>query len=196
MRQTTKRFLSMILALVLVVGAFVILIDFTIPAYEESGKVRSGQLSRQSFVERQSQTIKQVQNLINAYEGQGQVQEIVSLALPTTQDVAGALAQLNGLAQADRLAPQAFSASAAEVQSSGGARTEKTESDAPIKPLATLSLQVKFVGAYDDLQGFLKRLESNIRVFDVRSLTVQPVGRSTQDLYSYDMTVIAYYQNP
>ncbi|RJP45630.1 hypothetical protein C4587_00565 [Candidatus Parcubacteria bacterium] len=197
MKQTTKRFTSTVVALILLAGAFLVFVEFIVPSYEESQKLKGEQLSRQEFVERQRQTIGQVQSLIDAYEGQGELQDAVSLALPPRGEVASALAQLNGIAQASQLAPQLFSASIAEVQNlSASAQAARRGGDALVKPIGTLMLQVKFVGAYGDLKEFLRRLETNIRIFDVRSLNIQSAGRSNQDLFTYDMTVVTYYQNP
>jgi len=196
-KQTTKRFTSTVVALILLAGAFLVFVEFIVPSYEESQKLKGEQLSRQEFVERQRQTIGQVQSLIDAYEGQGELQDAVSLALPPRGEVASALAQLNGIAQASQLAPQLFSASIAEVQNlSASAQAARRGGDALVKPIGTLMLQVKFVGAYGDLKEFLRRLETNIRIFDVRSLNIQSAGRSNQDLFTYDMTVVTYYQNP
>lgn len=186
----------MIVALVLVAGAFMILVDLIVPAYEAAQKIKSDAMSRKDFVDRQSATIKQVQKLISTYAGQGQVQEEVSLRLPQSQDLAGALAQLNGLIQASRLAPQAFSISVTEAQNAPDTsqKAKKAPQDVLRKPIGTLTLQVKFIGLYDDLKSFLNRLETNIRIFDVRSLSIQPITKSNQDLYSFDMSILTYYQ--
>lgn len=188
----------MIIAIVLIVGAFVVLVDLTIPAYQDAEKVKSDELSRQAFLDRQKKAIDQVKSLLGTYEGQVDAQEKVSLALPQNQDLAGILAQLNGLAQASGLVPQVFSASVTEVQNPSDAsqKGQKALTDTLVRPVGTIALQTKFIGPYDNLKSFLQKLETNIRIFDVRSLNVQPVSKSSQDLYSYDVAVVTYYQNP
>ena len=198
MKQTTKRFASLIVSLLLILGAFIVIVDLVVPAYGEAQRAKADLLSRQAFIEEQRSTIGEVKKLIASYEGQIEVQEQVSLALPSHQDVAGALAQLSGIAQTSFLAPQSFSASITEVPNAAlrQDRNAKSQTTTLAKPIGTLTLHVRFIGSYGDIKKFFEKLETNIRIFDVRTLSMQPVGRSNQDLYSYDMTVATYYQNP
>lgn len=196
----------MIVSLVLLVGALILYFDFIAPAYRDSQEVKAEELSRQAFIDTQRAAVKQVQNLISAYQGQGELQEAVSLALPLHEDFAGILAELDGVARASNLSPQAFSAAAGSVQplarvststrSLEGGKQEASPGARLRRPISTLTFTVKFAGTYEDFKSFLEKLETNIRIFDVRSLNVQAAAKATQDLLTYDIAIITYYQNP
>lgn len=200
MKQTTKRFLSLILGLVFLVGALVVFFEFVQPAYEDAQAIKSQQFSLRNFLDNEGATIKQVKDLISAYQGQGEVQQAVSLALPTTEDLAGAIAQLYGLAQNNGLIFESVSVSvslaapSARIEEGGtGGATFALQ-----KSIGSINFQLKLVGPYAALKAFVSRLETNLRIFDLKSLVIQPASQTAKsaqvDLYNYDVGVASYYQ--
>jgi Tfp pilus assembly protein PilO len=185
----------MVLSLVFVVGAFVVFFDFIRPAYEEAQSVRSDQLSRKSFVETQRAAIEQVKRLIETYQEESTLQETVSAALPLRADVSNALAQISSIAANNSVGLQSFTITspAAQATTANGGRDER---GGLVKPVGTLTFQVKFVGSYDAFKSFLRDVETNIRILDVRNISFQPAGKPEQNLYVYDMTFAAYFQAP
>jgi hypothetical protein len=206
MKQTTKRFLSMILGLVFLVASLIVYFEFIQPAYENAQTVKGELLSRQALLDSEKTVVKQVQNLISTYKGQGRVQEAVSAVFPTGDDLPGALAQIYGLAENSGLSVQSISISgvaAAQRASGSGSVGAQTSFGASLqKPVKTINFQAKLSGSYEDLKGFLAKLETNIRIFDVKNLGVQPLllsgqGKATSSvLYGYDLTATTYYQEP
>jgi len=203
MKQQTKRMLSAAFSLILLVLALVNYFYFIQPAYEDEQATRGLQISRQSFLDYESSAIKQVKNLIDTYQGQLQIQDAVSLALPPREDLGGALSQIYGLAQGSGLALQGVSATdggAASVPATASAGSSfQTELK---KSVSSVIFQIKASGSYESLKTFLSKLETNIRVFDLKTLTIQPVptvsqGRvgQAQNLYSFDLSLVTYYQN-
>lgn len=200
MKQTTKRFISMIVGLVLLVSSLVLYFEFIQPAYEGSQEIKSQQLSRQAFLGGEQATIKRVQELIDAYQGQSEIQDAVSLAFPVIADEAGALAQIYGLARINGLGVQSVSISAAGVQNvpvlSGG--QQESFGFSLRRPIGTVDFRVKMTGSYEDLKSFLSMLESNIRIFDVEALAIQQVGardQATPNFFTYELTVVTHYQS-
>lgn len=201
MKSATKRLFSLVFSLFLLIGAVVVYFQFVREEYDKLQETKREALAREAVVNGQKTAIKEVRALIDAYQGEAQLQDQVSLALPHTPDAASALVQLYGLAQNNRLIPQSFSISAAAAQTVTGidaagdaGRVSSSSPATLVRPLGSLIFQVRFVGTYDDLKAFLKYLETNLRVFDVRTLTIQPSGKPQDALYAYDMTVAAYYQ--
>lgn len=187
----------MSLALVLIVAAFVIYFSFIRPAYEDTQKIRSEEFSRQTFTDRQSAVINQVKKLISAYQGQGELQDAVSMSLPLKPDEPGALAQLNGLLENNHILPQSFGISV--LASPGGAAriAQGTSSQSFAKPLSTMLFKIRLIGSYEDMKNFLANLETNIRIFDVRDFSISPVGgKGIQNVYNIDITVATYSQSP
>lgn len=187
----------MSLALLLTVAAFAIYFSFIRPAYEDTQKIRSEEFSRQTFTDRQSAVINQVKKLISSYQGQGELQDAVSLSLPLRPDEPGALNQLNGLLENNRLFPQSFGISVLGSQGGTVRRTQGTSTQSFAKPLSTMLFKIRFVGTYEDIKNFLVNLETNIRIFDVRDLSVSPITtKGSPTAYNVDLTVATYSQSP
>lgn len=193
MKQTTKRFISLLGGLGLLVGALVLYFEFVEPAYQDVQAIKSQQLGRQLFLESEQGAIKKVQELISAYQAQASVQEAVSLALPAEEDLSGALAQLNGLARASGLTLGSV------VFAPGGARSEAGETGKKLfalqRPVRTLLLNARLTGQYEDLKTFLSRLETNVRLFDLLNLSLQPsVAGAGSNIFTYELSLATYYQ--
>jgi hydrogenase maturation factor len=87
MKQNSKRFSSMILALLLVVAAFVMYFDLLSPAYAALQTEKGQELSNQQLLSNEKQIVTQVQSLISQYQNQTQSQQSASMALPTGPDL-------------------------------------------------------------------------------------------------------------
>jgi Tfp pilus assembly protein PilO len=196
MQQATKRFVSMIIVLLLVVGAFVIFFELIRPAYEDAQTIRSEVLSREAFVSQQQDAITQVQQLMQSYQSEQDVQNSLNQALPPAADFAGALYQINGIATGDSVGLQAMTISSPTLATTKPtANASSSIGDSLVSPLGTVTFQMKFVGRYEDIKTFVGDLEDNIRLFDVQSVNIQPAGaKPGQNLFSVDMAITTYYQ--
>ncbi|MBI4085654.1 MAG: hypothetical protein HY433_00170 [Candidatus Liptonbacteria bacterium] len=200
MKQSTKRFFSLIAAFVLVTAAFLIYFNLAEPVYQEAQERKAQAMSRESFVQNQRASILQVKNSIASYKGEGQFQDVVSLALPLNPDLAGAFAQITSLVQNNRLALQGVTVNVPVMQTASvkskalSGKTVGASATAILKPFGVITFQIRLIGSYEDFKAFLKNLESNIRIFDIQKISFQPAAKPDQNLYMYDLTVSTYYQ--
>ncbi|MEK7520620.1 MAG: type 4a pilus biogenesis protein PilO [Patescibacteria group bacterium] len=190
MKASSKRILSILASGFFFIMAVVIYALFIRPEYDNVQRLRSEVASRAQAVEQQKDVVKQIQRLLQEYQGVARLQETLSLALPQESGVAEALNQLNGAAQIGGLA----------IQSAGVQSLAIRPSSAPIKSakgIGTLRFNAKISGDYDQIKRFLQMLETNIRLMDVKSLKIEsgvdPTQKSVQK-YLYNITVDAYYQ--
>jgi hypothetical protein len=122
----------------------------------------------------------------------------ISLALPDTPDVPGALAQLYGLAESNGVAVQTISVSVPAVQIDSG--SEDDASSTALMPTGSVTFQIAGAGSYESLQNFLSGLETNVRLFDLKGINITSEGQvsknstSSQDFFNYTISVAAYYQ--
>ncbi len=84
-----------------------------------------------------------------------------------------------------------------------------------VKPLGSFTLGLVGLASYEDLKNFLSQIETNIRIFDVQSLSMSPVpvvavlpvggasGKNasstapvSHDLFNYNVVIKTYYQLP
>lgn len=192
----------MIFSLILLALSLVVYLYFIEPVYQDEQIIKSKQLSQQSFLAYESSAIKQVKNLIDTYQGQLQMQEVVSLALPPNEDLSGALAQVYGLVQDGALATQAISVAEGGVVTLPSSAATSGSRVKLQRPVNSLILQVRASGSYESLKSFLSKLETNLRILDLRSLSIQPAASAQQgqnkaqiqDLYNFDLSVLTYYQ--
>lgn len=190
MKASSKRILSILASGFFFIMAVVIYALFIRPEYDNVQRLRSEVASRAQAVEQQKDVVKQIQRLLQEYQGVARLQETLSLALPQESGVAEALNQLNGAAQIGGLA----------IQSAGVQSLAIRPSSASIKSakgIGTLRFNAKISGDYDQIKRFLQMLETNIRLMDVKSLKIEsgvdPTQKSVQK-YLYNITVDVYYQ--
>ncbi|MCR4328083.1 MAG: hypothetical protein NUV53_01030 [Patescibacteria group bacterium] len=200
MKQTTKRFLSLIVSLLLIAAAFVAFLNFIQPAYGEVQKLKSEVTTREEFVASQQEAVRKVQGLISAYNTQGELRGVINLTLPFEQDVAGALTQLAGLIQDSTLGGKSFTISTPDENGGAPIRDSKGNESKDLVSLHDLGRVVfvtRFSGSYDNIKNFFEKLELNVRVFDIIALSIAPVAsekQTKQDIYEVDLQVMTYYQ--
>ncbi len=206
MKQTTKRFLSMILGVVFFVGSVVTYFQFIQPEYGEILKLKSTMASLQSFLDKEKQAINTVKQLISDYNTKNEkIQQTVSLVLPTEPDVAGAVAQLYGLSQNNNLQLKSVGISVSGLSNAPSQVTGLAPSNLALalqRPKGTLSLSTVLTGSYEDFKAFLSELQTNIRIFDIKSLAVSPIinvnNKVPQPIerFTFSISVATYYQSP
>lgn len=209
MKQNTKRFSSMILALLLLVGALIVYFDLAAPAYSDLQTEKGQQISQQNLLQNEQQIVTQVQALVSSYQSQVQGQQSVGLALPVGKNLANALAQIYGTAANDGVsitsvgvadnAPQIQPAPVSEGSNIGSAASGGDI----VKPLGSVSFSVTAAGNYESFKSFLKHIETNTRIMNVTAIAVHPVAivlvkgaPVSQDFFTYTLTIVAYYQAP
>lgn len=182
--------MSIGLSLAFIVVALVFFFDFIQPEYGNL-EVLKGQLSgEQSFLQTETQAVAQAQTLISEYKNQSQAEQNAALAMPTGEDLAGALAQVYGLAANEGIVVQSVGITAPALQVEGGASSTNIT-----KPLGTISFQIQASGSYEALQSFLSGLQTNIRIFDVEGLSLaSSQSGKIPDAFTYTIAVTTYYQ--
>lgn len=190
LKQPTKRFLSLIAALCLIFASVVVFASFVRPVYGEARRMRGEVAGREQFLESQKAVFAQVEELRKAYRGEGELAQVASLALPVEKNESEIVYLINQLARFNKLTLQQVSI--VPVGSGGGGGTRS----GMVKPIGTLNVQMQVSGTYEDFKLFMRALETNIRIADLRSVGITPVGDSSQNFYTFELLVALYYQNP
>jgi Tfp pilus assembly protein PilO len=210
MKQETKRFSSIILAALILVAAFIVYFEFIVPAYSNLEALKGQAESEQTLYANESQIATQVKSLLATYQNDTASTQAVTMALPVGPDVAGALAQIYGIAanagvsiQGTTVSEQAVQAADDSSDGSDGTLAGDAATGAIVKPVGTVSFQITGGGSYEQFKAFLQGLETNIRIFDVTAISLQPnavIATKTvaadPDMFNYSITVVTYYQAP
>jgi len=204
MKQSSKRLMSLFLSFIFMVAAFVLFFELVEPTYNEMQGLRSNQLGEENYLSTQTALVKQVQTTLNTYQNEAQGAANVALAMPSGEDVAGALAQLEGISTNNGITIESISVTTPAIQTqttAGGANAASPINF--VKPLENVTFRIAASGSYESFKNFLSEIETNIRIFDVKTVSLQPAsgivatnGKSPlfQDMFSYSLTVAAYYQ--
>jgi hypothetical protein len=204
MKQETKRLSSIIIAALILVAALMVYFEFIIPAYTSLQLVKGQEESETTLYANEQQVVSKVKSLLATYQSDASSSQSVAMALPVGPDVSGALAQIYGIAtnanvaiQGTQISTQAVQAVAAPATTVGAAAA----TGSIVKPTGTVSFQVTGSGSYESFKSFLQGLETNIRIFDVTAISLQPAGvvatktqAANTDMFNYTITVVTYYQ--
>lgn len=204
MKQSSKRLMSVLLAFVFILAAFVFFFDLVQPTYENMEALRSNELGEETFLESQTALVQQAQATLNTYQNEAQSAANIGLAMPSGEDVAGALAQIQGIATNSGITVESISVTTPQVQVQATAAGGSTPSSVGItKPFGSFTLRLTASGSYESFKNFLSEVETNIRIFDVESVSLEPAvvgvptgakSASSYDAFDYSITVAAYYQ--
>ena len=176
-------------ALLMVAGAVFVFLELVRPEYVELEHLRGLLFSKKELVEAQEEIIAEVSAALSNYEGIENRQEVVSLALPLTADQGRIFYEVQKLAEMNTLSMQAFQASAASISPEN-----KRSATFTVKPFQTLNFQIRLVGTYENFKKFLEAAETNVRILDIKSVSIEPIGRPNQDFYTFILSAATYYQ--
>lgn len=198
----------MIVFLVFILAAFLVFFDLLQPTYTDLQNKKGTEASSENFLASEQQAVAQAKKLIGQYESESQAESNLALAMPTGPDVAAALAEIYGIAQDSGVTVQNVQVGAPTVQLANQAQSGNVTSSAGqvqiVKPLGTFPLQVIALGSYENVKNFLSQLETNIRIFDLTMLSMQPTPgaipgvktATASDFFTYNLTITTYYQTP
>jgi len=194
MKSSGKRLISMLVAFVMVFAAIVIYSNLTVPAYTALDERRAELNSLDQLYARKEKAINDVQSVLKDYDSDQKLkglQDVISSSLPNDPQQSEILNQIRAIAGVNQLSLTDMSLNVSSVQNVA-ARATTTQL---IKPVAAISVQFKVIGFYSDIKNFISSLENNLRIMDIRSITIDPLGKPDQDYYRADLTVITYYQS-
>ena len=176
MKQSSKRLISVFIALIFIMAAFIFFFDFVQPTYSDMNTLRSKQLGEENYIANQSALVKQVQTILATYQNEAQGAANVDLAMPSGEDVAGALAQIEGIATNNGMSIGSIAVTAPAIRVQATAAGVVVSSSTLMKPLGSFTFKLAASGSYENFKNFLSEIETNIRIFDVKTVSLQPVA--------------------
>ncbi|MDE2000954.1 MAG: type 4a pilus biogenesis protein PilO [Patescibacteria group bacterium] len=189
MKSSTKRALSLLLSAALLIAALAIYATLIVPEYDVIQGLRGTIEAKTQVLDLETKAVQQVKSLIVNLKNISNISASLSSALPSDQQLATAVAQLNALAQVHGLAVQGIGVTLPPVMPS-------PVSQSFAKNIGTLRFDVKFAGTYSGMRDFLYDVERNLRIMDVQGLTVDSSTKSGQDLVTFSAVIDTYYQTP
>jgi len=186
MKASTKRILSIGVAFVFVVGALLIYQNLIRPLGEEIDKKRAEADSKGDLFNKQSQAVKQARDLIDRSKNLGAIENTVSLAIPNKPETTNALSQIETIARLNNVILSGLDVKSIVPRKTGAVL---------IKDLGVVEVSVNVSGAYGNIKAFIRSLETNVRVANVKEFNFRSAANSNSGLYSMNLIVEFYYQN-
>ncbi|HEY4499936.1 MAG TPA: type 4a pilus biogenesis protein PilO [Candidatus Paceibacterota bacterium] len=187
MKGSTKRALSLLLTGALIIGAFVVYASLIRPEYAAIQEKRAILKEKTDMYNRQSAAITQLEQLEQSRQRQQQQQAQLASALPSRENVAEVVGQLQAIAQATGVTIQGVGLEYLPIR-------QNADEAGIIKGIGGLRLNVKLFSPYESFKKFLESLETNIRIMDLTNAHTEHAGRPEQNLFIHTLTVDTYYQ--
>ena len=183
MKTSTKRILSIGLAGLFFIGTLVVYASFIRPQMDQISEKRALSLSKETLFNNQKTAVSEVQKLIAKFQSIVKLEEAVSLALPIGENTTQVLNQIQAIVRMSQvglrslaLKPEAFESSREPLA----------------KRLGVLIVNLAVDGTYENIKSFIRSLEINVRIANIKNMTVTPfIGTEN---YSLALSVEVYYQ--
>jgi Tfp pilus assembly protein PilO len=188
MKHSNKRFVSIIVALLMLAGSLIVYSILIKDTYSDIQNLRGEVTSRLNIIDKNQGSVQQVQKLLSDYQQVADIKRVASMILPTDQDVPQAVNQISELAKSNNLKMEVLAVQQLAIKPSS--------QPGVTKGIGTLRFNLRLSGSYDGLKGFLQNVENNINLMDIVSFKVSPVkeGGAGSNVYSFTATLDRYYQ--
>ncbi len=193
MRSSTKRFLSLLIALSMAGVTVIVYASFLNPIFGEVVELRGRIAANSDLLANQANAVQKFKELLGLYSDQYKaLDKTLSSALPSKEEVPAVVNQIQALSRVSNLALQSVTFKYAAMKP-----TAKAGQFTLVKPLGVLNVTMQMAGSYEGMKAFIRAIETNIRVMDVVLLKIDPVRRgdaTVPNLFLYTMEVSTYYQ--
>jgi Tfp pilus assembly protein PilO len=190
MKGSNKSIVSLLLSIAIFVAALFVYSTFVVPEYESVNSLRGEAQAKQQTLEEQQTILDKVSSLLSRYQSIPKLGEVVSVALPADEDVAGAFQQLYSIAAASGVLIQQFS-----VNTSIGLDSSRARDVQAVRSVGTAQINLYLSGTYESFKTFVEAAERNMRIMDITGLKIQSAGRGAGSTLLFNLTINTYYQS-
>ena len=186
MKPSTYRLISILGSIGLLIGAVVVYSNFVVPTYSDIQTLKDKQLADENLLNDQRDAVNAVNKLLGQYQSLTDIQNSISMVLPREEEVPLVVQQIQGIAALSNMTITGLSLQYPPIK--------PVPKDSLVKPANIVRITVKLIGDYRNLQTYLQGLETNIRLMDVNSLSVDGGGLAGKTALNYSLILDAYYQ--
>jgi Tfp pilus assembly protein PilO len=188
MKNSTKRVLSIGFAAIFFIATLAVYGNFIRPEMDTIQEKRSKVNAKENMFESKQLAVSQVEQIISTFQNANKFKETVSLAIPENPNVTNALGQLQAIARSNSVDFLKFSVKQNPPIASKGLL---------IQSLNALTLDLGVRGTYEGVKGFLRSIETNVRIANTKSVNLMPTKdtkQGSEGLYDLNMSVDIFYQ--
>jgi len=188
MKGSTKRILSIGFSAIFFIATLAVYGNFISPEMATIQEKRSKVNAKQMLFETQQIAVSQVEQVISTFQNASKFKETVSLAIPESPNVTNALGQLQAIARSNQVEFMKFSIKQNPPLASSGLL---------VQSLNALSLDIGVRGTYQAVKGFLRALETNVRIANTKTVSFglpKESGQGSEQFYDLNLSVDIFYQ--
>jgi Tfp pilus assembly protein PilO len=185
MKDSTKRFYSLMASFAMAIGALVVYTTMISPTLAEIQTLRGERQAKQNTYDDYRKTIETTNAVLARSQSLSTLTDTFNQSIPESESIPSLLNQLYGLARLNNVIVSAIDFQVLP--------TEVAPKDSIVRPLGKVRATVKCIGNYDDMKDYAKAIEANVRLMDIGSLDVSDGNKNNPSLI-YAIAVDAYYQ--
>jgi Tfp pilus assembly protein PilO len=195
LKPSSKRAFGFLIGFLFLIIALVSYNTLIKPEIDSIFAARGELRARTVVLEDQKRINEQVRSVLNRFNSIDALEDIVSMAIPVDEDLSALLNQLNVLSRTSGLRPESVSFRSLSLPESRSINRGTLSTNKAVSAKGIVEASLSLTGTYNSFKSFVRLLETNVRVIDLKTLSIAPVNReSAQDFYKYDLIVSAYFQ--
>lgn len=184
MKPAVKRLIGVFGSLALLVGALTVFSVLILPATATIQELRGEKVALTNLYNNERRTVDAVGEVFEKFGSVFNLQDTLSLALPTQEDIPSIVNQINGIAKATGVIIDSIDLKLLPINVSS--------KDDAFKPVGTVRITIDLEGAYESIKLYLDSIETNVRIMDVQMFEVE--GDTESEVLKYTIEIDAYYQ--
>ena len=180
-----------------IVVAVILVLVFIDPLWTSVGVLRLEADDQNQEVKKVEDLLAKIQAVEQDYQDVVEAASKISLALPKEKDLPYLITQFETLALTNGLLLESVNF---DEQIERSIKDDSLKQEEGISPFPYLTINVRLSGSYEGLKGYLKSLESSVRLMEVREIDfVSQQGQSNIDLsglsiFKFGLKILVFYQ--
>jgi len=187
---------NLIIIVVSLIVFIAILIFLDLPSYNKTALLRSEIKKNQNSLKEKEELVLKVNELKEIYDSRKSAINKVYYVLPVKKDVPGLIVQFEALASENGLILENINFVEKEIKKSTAIKTgQGTSSIEPKQIRKSLIVSLELGGSYQSFKNFLKALELNVRIMDIKSIDFSLEENEEKGWdFTFNPEIEVYYQ--
>jgi Tfp pilus assembly protein PilO len=184
MNASTQKLLVSFGSMLLIAGSLGVFAGLIMPQISAIKELQGKKQATSALLADYEEAIQETNRIIAKYQSVDNLDTVFNEVIPETPDVPSFLNQVYGLAKLNEVSVDLIDFQEMPLQ--------VAEEKSLIRPYGSVTANVKCASNYEEMKEFIKTIETNTRLMNIKSITIN--GGFTKDPeLSYTMTVEAYY---
>lgn len=183
-----------IIIFILILAFIAVIVFFDLPGVQKTLNLREQLKEGEEELSEKQVLLAKIEKLLKDYEESQEDLKKVSYILPSGQDIANLIVQLEALAFEGGLVLDAIEFSPVEKQEVSRDAQMSSPEEVVVRKYQTLKVNLKLIGDYSAFKTFLGLVEENIRLMDITSIDFSIQAGEESQLFNLNLNLNTYYQ--